>query len=114
MELPQELVLVITAVVGAAVTWLVVEGVKDFVAFLGRVFKVDLSDKAAAISTALAVVVSGAAVAMVLGVINALLSFVPPDAVPVVDAVLKLLILLLGGMGIHRRVKKFEMNRGYF
>ena len=97
MELPNELVVLITAVIGAGVTWLVVEGFKG----LSEAMGVDLSTFA----KVAAGIISAAAVGAIIALANAALSFVPVDYQPIVAQILSLIVMVVGAMGVQRRVK---------
>jgi len=100
MELPNELVVLLTGLLGAGVTWLVVEGFKG----LSEALKVDLSKFA----TIAAAIVSASVVGTVVALLNAALSFVPVEYQPIVGQVLALLVMIFSAFGIQRRVKKSE------
>lgn len=94
MELPQELVVLITAFVGGGVTWLVVEGFKGFSEAIGK----DLSTFA----KVAAGIVSASVVTAIVALANAALSFVPVEYQPLAAQVLSLIVMVFGAMGIQR------------
>jgi len=97
MELPNELVVLITAVVGAYITWLVVEGFKG----LGEAVGKDLSTFA----KVAAGIVSASAITAIIALANAALGFVPVEYQPIVAQVLSLIVMVVGAMGVQRRAK---------
>ncbi|MCP3893395.1 MAG: hypothetical protein GY706_02005 [Bacteroides sp.] len=98
MELPVELVGLLSSLLVAGVTWLVVAGFKG----LGEAFDKDFSVAAKAV----AAVVSAAVVSAVFGVIDIGLAYVPEQFAPVVQSVLALLVTLFSAMGIQRQSKQ--------
>ena len=97
MELPLELVQLLTGLVGAGVTWLVVAGLKG----LGEAFGKDFSNAA----KVTAAVISAGVISTLLGLIDLGLSSIPANFLPVVQQVLGLLVTLLAAMGIQRQRK---------
>jgi len=97
MELPVELIGLITAAIGAGVTWLVVAGVKG----LGEAFDKDFSNAA----KVLAAVISAGVVSIAFGIIDLGLSAVPVDFQPIAQSALSLLVLLFSAFGIQRQKK---------
>ena len=97
MELPNELVVLITAFVGGGITWLVVEGFKGFGEATGK----DLSNFA----KVAAGIVSASAVTMIIALANSALGFIPPEYQPLAAQVLSLIVMVFGAMGIQRGVK---------
>lgn len=95
VELPSELVLVLSAVIGV----LVVEGLKVVGGWFGK----DLSGWAAGLSAAI--------VSLVVLFANDLLSLVPVEYEAVVAAILNVLVVLLGMFGLHRQVKRIGSVR---
>lgn len=95
--LPPELVQVLTVFLVAGVTWLVVAGVKG----LGEAFGRDFSKAA----TVVAATVSVGVVAIALGVIDALLGFIPAEAAPIVNQVFALVVILFAAFGVQRQWK---------
>ena len=102
IELPAELVTILTALIGAGVTWLVVEGFK----MLGEAVGKDFS----ALATTIAAIISASVVSAVLGVLNVLLGQIPAEYAEVARAILGLLVVLFGAFGIHRRAKVAQAN----
>ena len=98
MELPVELVGMLTTLLVAGVTWLVVAGVKG----LGEAFGKDFSASAKVI----AAIVSAGVVSTVFGLIDLGLASVPVDYQPVVNGVLGLIVTLMTAMGIQRQSKQ--------
>jgi hypothetical protein len=97
MELPNELVVLITALIGGWITWIVVEGVKGF----GEAIDKDLS----VFAKVAAGIVSASAVTAIVALANAALGFVPVDYQPIAAQVLSLIVMVVGAMGIQRRMK---------
>jgi hypothetical protein len=97
MVLPNELVVLITAFVGGAITWLVVEGFKGFSEALGK----DLSTFA----KVAAGIISASAVTAIIALANAALGFVPVEYQPLAAQILSLIVMVFGAMGIQRKVK---------
>jgi len=104
MQLPAELVAVLSMALVAVVTKFVVDGVKGLAEALSKVLKrpVELSK----VATIIAAAASAFAVSVVIGLVNFTLGFVPPEYAPIVQAVFTVLIGMFGAMGIHRRDKK--------
>lgn len=102
MELPIELVTILTTLIGGYVTFLIVEGIKAIVEGLGGNMDGVFGKIAKIVSAAIA----GATVAVVIGVANALLGLVPPALVPIVGAILNWLIVVLSANGVYRLYKK--------
>ncbi len=98
MELPVELVGLITVLLVAGVTWLVVAGFKG----LGEAFDKDFSTTAKVVAS----IVSAGVVSVVFGLINVGLAAIPPNYLPVVEGALGFLVTLLAAMGIQRQSKK--------
>lgn len=98
MELPHELVVLITAFVGGGITWLVVEGFKGISEALGK----DLSTFA----KVAAGIVSAAAVSSVVALANAALGFVPAEYQQITAQILGLIVMVFGAMGIQRQKAK--------
>ncbi|HET8669714.1 MAG TPA: hypothetical protein VFM05_03530 [Candidatus Saccharimonadales bacterium] len=103
IELPAELVTVLSLFLVGVVTTLVTDGCKSLAEALSKIFKrpVNLS-KFQTIITAAA---SAFVVSVVIGLINLSLSFVPPEFYQIVQAVFVVLIGMFGAMGLHRRAK---------
>ena len=97
MELPQELVGLLTTLIVAGVTWLVVAGFKG----LGEAFGKDFSSAAKVV----AAVVSASVVSTVFGLVDLGLSAIPADYLTVVNGVLSVIVALLSAMGIQRQSK---------
>jgi len=98
MELPVELVGLITVLISGWVTWVVVAGFKGLGEALGKDFS-----KPTKIVTA--IIVSGVTV-VVFGLIDFGLTSVPVDYQPIVNNVLSLLVVWLTAAGIQRQSKK--------
>ena len=98
MELPVELVGLLTSLIAGAVTWLVVAGFKG----LGEAFGKDFS-KAAKIIAGL--VVAGVTTT-VFGLIDFGLTSIPVEYQPVVSQVLALIVAWLTAAGIQRQSKQ--------
>jgi hypothetical protein len=94
VKLPEELKVIILPLITALVT----EGLKA----IGALFGVDLSGKAAAVVAAIA----GALFFFA----DALLAKIPPEFEGVANAVLMLLVSILGAYGIHRTAVRFGGN----
>lgn len=93
MQLPNEL----QVLIGIVVLFLVVNGLKGISELLGR----DLSGWGT--------IIAGIITATVIFFINQILAVVPVSAQPIVQAILNLLVLLLGGIGLKRlEVKTFR------
>lgn len=90
MQLPNEL----QVLIGMVVFFLVVNGLKALSELLGR----DL--------TGWGTIIVGILTATVIFFFNQILAAVPASSQPIVQAILNLLVLLLGGMGI----KRFEVK----
>lgn len=90
VQLPPEL----EALIFAGVVFLVTEGLKVVSGWLGF----DLSGAGAAIAAGL--------VAAVVALLNGLLGAIPPQFADIANAVLSLIIILLGAFGIHRQSKR--------
>lgn len=97
MELPAELVNILTVVIGGFIVKLVTDGVKALSESMGY----DLGKVGAMIAAAL----SACAVTITIGLLNFGLSFVPPEYAPVVQGIFVTVLTLLGGMGYHRASK---------
>lgn len=91
VKLPDEL----KAIIAPFVTLLVTEGLKA----LGDLFHMDLSGKAAA--------VAGALCGALFFFADALLAKVPPEFEGIANAVLMLLVSILGAYGLHRQLIRF-------
>ena len=98
MELPIELVGLLTALVGGGVTYLVVNGIKG----VGEWFGKDLTPFA----VKFAALASASAVALSLDLINFGIESVPAEYMPVVTGAFSFLVVLLGAVGVHRNSKK--------
>jgi len=85
IELPQELV----ALISAGVAFLVTQALK----YLGGLVGLDISGWGSFITAAL--------VTIVVGIANSLLGYVPAQFESVVQVAFQLLIVLFGAMGIH-------------
>ena len=96
--IPKELVELLSYVVVAGVTWLVVAGFKG----LGEAFGKDFSS----VSKVIAAIVSAAAVSAVIGVSEALVGMIPVEYAPVVNQFLALLVVAFSAMGIQRESRK--------
>ena len=96
--IPKELVELLSYVVVAGVTWLVVAGFKG----LGEAFGKDFSS----VSKVIAAIVSAAAVSAVIGVSEALVGMIPVEYAPVVNQFLALLVVAFSAMGIQREARK--------
>jgi len=83
------------ALLVAAVTFLVTEGLKA----LSNLIGFDLSGSASAI-------VAGV-VALALAFVNGLLGFVPPEFHQVAQIIMALLVAILSSFGVHKTVKRF-------
>jgi len=92
--LPDEL----KAILVPFVTLFVTEGLKA----LGNLFGVDLSGKAAA--------VAGAICGALFFFADVLLARIPPEFEGVANAVLMLLVSILGAYGLHRQLVRFGGN----
>lgn len=99
MTLPNELIVLITAFVGGAVTWLVVEGFKGLSEALGK----DLSTFA----KVAAGIISASAVGTIIALTNAALGFIPVEYQPIAAQVLSLIVMVFGAMGIQRQTNKY-------
>lgn len=99
MELPNELIVLITAAVGGGVTWLVVEGFKGLSEALGK----DLSTFA----KVAAGIIAAASVGTIIALANAALGFVPVEYQPLAAQILGLIVMVFGAMGIQRQTNKY-------
>jgi hypothetical protein len=91
VKLPDELKVILVPFV----TLLVTEGLKA----LGSLFQIDLSGKAAA--------VAGAICGALFFFADALLAKIPPEFEGVANALLMLLVSILGAYGLHRQLVRF-------
>lgn len=91
IQLPDEL----KVIIAGFVTLFVTEGLKA----LGNLFGVDLSGKVAAVTAAI--------VGVIVFFADVLLAKIPPEAEGVANAVLLLLISILGAYGLHRQLVRF-------
>ena len=98
MELPVELSQLLSGLLVAGVTWLVVAGFKG----LGEAFGKDFSQ----IAKVFAAIVAAGVVSTVFGLIDAGLAFIPAEYAPVVQNFLALLVALFSAMGIQRQSKQ--------
>lgn len=98
VQLPPELLQILTLALTAGVSWLVVEGFKG----LGEAFGKDFS----VFAKIVAAIISTAAVSAVTGVLNASLALIPEQYAPLANQVLLLLVGLFSAFGIQRRSKK--------
>lgn len=98
IELPKELITLISVLVGAGATWLVVAGFKG----LGEAFGKDFSK----VAKVVAAVVAAGAISTVLGVFNSLLALIPADYIPLTQQVLGLVVMLLSAFGLQRSYKE--------
>lgn len=102
MEMPVELVSVLTLVVGGFVVKIVTDGFKA----LSEVLKFPLGK----LGTLVAAAASTFVVAVLIGAINFGLGFVPPEWYPFIQAGFTFLLTILGAMGLHRESK---LRRGF-
>lgn len=98
LQLPVELVGLITSLLAGGVTWLVVAGFKG----LGEAFGKDFSNAAKVVA---GILVAGVTTS-VFGLIDFGLTFIPADYLPVVNQVLSLIVAWLTAAGIQRQSKK--------
>lgn len=97
MQLPVDLVNVLSVVIGGFVVKVVTDGFKA----LSEALHFDLGT----LGTLIAAAVSACVVSIVIGLANFGISFVPPEYWPIVQGVFAVLLTLLGGMGLHREAK---------
>jgi hypothetical protein len=97
MQLPNELVTVLSVIIGGFVVKLVTDGIKGLSESLGY----DLGKIGSLIAAALSTCI----VTVAIGLINFGLGFVPPQYAPIVQGVFAVLLTLLSGMGLHRQAK---------
>lgn len=90
VELGPELV----ALIGVALAFLVGEGLQSISRLLGR----DLSGYAAALTSALT--------ALLVAIVNGLITFVPPQYLPYVKGLLAALVVIFGPAGVHSVLKR--------
>ena len=95
LELPQELVLVLSGFIG----FVVAEGLQSLSRLVGR----DLSGEAAGLSAAL--------VSLAVASINGALLHVPPEFVPYVQGVIAFLVVVLAPFAIHSALNKFRAKK---
>jgi hypothetical protein len=97
MELPVELIDVLSLVIGGFVVKIVTDGIKALSASVGY----DLGK----IGTLIAASLSTCVVAITIGLLNFGLGFIPPEYAPIVQGIFTFLLTVLGAMGLHREAK---------
>ena len=88
------------ALILAAVTYFVTEGLKA----LSNVLGFDLSGAAAAVTAGI--------MGLILAVLSGLLAFIPPQYHEIAQVVMSLIVVIFGTFGVPRFVRDFKPERG--